>query len=185
MITLGLRDIPKGGKRNPNPYVLRTLAEAAAWCSHPPALEHAFRSPELSPASLLAIGPFPNTKREIDRWFLRRRDSYRQAVTHVSAQRSDLLRTRGVNVSKITPSGKVLRFYPSETVADGAAEVSSLGFFDVDDTPPWDTWFCYAAEAILAWIPEDCVSRVQAGIDANPVDCIHWVQQPELSNYIT
>jgi len=61
-----------------------------------------------------------------------------------------------------------------ETVDCGAAEAISHGFFDLHDSPPWDTWFWYSEGTILAWVPEGFLNRAQAGIDANPVDCIHW-----------
>jgi hypothetical protein len=71
-----------------------------------------------------------------------------------------------------------------ETVSDGAAEASSRGFFDAEDAPPWDTWFWFKENTIFCWVPESLISRAQAGIDANPVDCIRWADWPKLSALI-
>ena len=70
--------------------------------------------------------------------------------------------------------GKLLLYEFMETVSDGAAAISSRGFFDVEDAPPWDTWFWYAGGTIFCWVPNLLVIDAQAGIDANPVDCIRW-----------
>ena len=70
--------------------------------------------------------------------------------------------------------GRLLVYEPLETVDDGAAEASSMGFFDLHDAPPWDTWFMYLDDAVLCCVPEFAIPRAQNGIDVNPVDCIHW-----------
>jgi hypothetical protein len=36
--------------------------------------------------------------------------------------------------------GRLMVYFPDAALADGAAEVQSRGFFDVHNTPPWDTW---------------------------------------------
>jgi len=68
-----------------------------------------------------------------------------------------------------------------ETVADGAAQAASTGFYDIEDAPPWDTWFLYENDSIFCCVPETAISAAQAGIDANPVDCIHWANWSELA----
>jgi len=77
--------------------------------------------------------------------------------------------------------GRLLLYEPLETVDDGAASASSQGFFDVEDAPPWDTWFVYSGGSIFCWVPDSLVQKAQAGIDANPVDCIHWCDWSRLS----
>ncbi len=82
-----------------------------------------------------------------------------------------------------TPSqGRILLCFPMETVSCGAAEAASRGFFDAEDVPPWDTWFWYAGQVILCWVPDGFISRAQAGIDANPVDCIHWAKPRDVAH---
>jgi hypothetical protein len=77
--------------------------------------------------------------------------------------------------------GKLLLYEPLETVTDGAAAAASRGFFDIEDAPPWDTWFLYSRGTIFSWVPESLAQNAQAGIDANPVDCIHWCDWSKLS----
>jgi len=40
-----------------------------------------------------------------------------------------------------------------ENLADGAAKHPSKGFFDVDNTPPWDTWVAFSHGILLSWVP--------------------------------
>jgi len=73
---------------------------------------------------------------------------------------------------------------PSYSVCDGASEHASEGFFDVDDTPPWDTWLlCHPMHVaakedsklvLFSWVPTRLVTLVDEAIRANPVDCIQW-----------
>jgi hypothetical protein len=67
-------------------------------------------------------------------------------------------------------------------VDDGAAEAGSMSFYDVHDAPPWDTWVLYADHAVFCCVPEFAISRAQNGIDANPVDCIHWAEWSQLAH---
>jgi hypothetical protein len=76
--------------------------------------------------------------------------------------------------------GRLLLYEPLETVTDGASDSSSRGFFDIEDAPPWDMWFLYSRGSIFSWVPEALAQDAQAGIDANPVDCIHWCHWPKL-----
>jgi hypothetical protein len=70
--------------------------------------------------------------------------------------------------------GKLLLFAPEETLSDGAATYASKGFFDVDNIPPWDTWVCYFERYVVSWVPPRLVALANAGIDANPEQCISW-----------
>ncbi len=73
-------------------------------------------------------------------------------------------------------------FYPASSLSDGAAEDTSSGFFDADNQPPWDTWVTYEPVSgvergrILCWVPGSLVSLADAGIEANPEQCIVWVE---------
>jgi len=110
-------------------------------------------------------------------WLKEKRESYQLAISAINANRSTLVRDRCIEVADpaVTGSkGRLLLYEPLENVADGASEFSSQGFFDIEDAPPWDTCFAYIKGSIVSWVPEAVVNQVQAGIDANPVDCIHW-----------
>lgn len=71
--------------------------------------------------------------------------------------------------------GRLLLYWPAENVSDGASEQATRGFFDVDDAPPWDTWVTYSQGTLLSWVPAQLLDLVKAGIDANAVGCIQWL----------
>jgi len=90
--------------------------------------------------------------------------------------------------------GRLVAYFPSFNLADGAAAAESKGFFDVDNIPPYDTWVwmvqCvsrveYAdrttsemeASYLVAWVPPDFIALADAGIRANPESCIRWLEE--------
>lgn len=94
-----------------------------------------------------------------------------------------LVEERGILLSKsagesgalgLKAGGRLLITAPAENVADGASQVGSLGFFDENDIPPWDTWVAFVDGDLLSWVPESLIGLAQDGIDANPVQCIWW-----------
>ncbi len=106
-----------------------------------------------------------------------KREKYGEVVSSVVARRAEVLQLEGR-----TPStrafdlfrGKLLIFAPQESLSDGAACYSSKGFFDVDNTPPWDTWVCFFEQYVVSWIPPQLVDLANAGVDVNPEQCILW-----------
>lgn len=197
MITLGLGNIfPKRREPShtglqtlsgmvemlePSPLVLQALSETVAWCLRRPLQQDQFRSRELDPSALLRIPPFGESN--IGVWLERKRESYQSAIIAINANRSALVRDMNIEVADPAVAGskgRLLLYEPLETVTDGASDSSSRGFFDIEDAPPWDTWFLYSEGSIFSWVPEALVQDAQAGIDANPVDCIHWCNRPKL-----
>jgi hypothetical protein len=165
----------------PSPLVLQALSETVAWCLPRPLQQDQFRSRELDPSALLRVPPFGESN--IGVWLEKKRESYQSAVNAINANRSALVRDRNVKVAEpavAESKGRLLLYEPLETVTDGASDSSSRGFFDIEDAPPWDTWFLYSEGSIFRWVPEALVQDAQAGIDANPVDCIHWFDWPRL-----
>jgi len=88
--------------------------------------------------------------------------------------------------------GRLLAYFPEDNLADGAAQTGSEGFFDVDNIPPYDTWvwmvrnvraFDYRdggkgeleANYLVAWVPPDFIELATAGVEANPEECILWL----------
>jgi hypothetical protein len=63
----------------------------------------------------------------------------------------------------------------------GAAQVQSLGFFDVDNVPPWDTWVAMEGRYLLPWVPPQMLKFTSAGAEVNPEECIKWADDPSLS----
>jgi hypothetical protein len=77
--------------------------------------------------------------------------------------------------------GRLLLYAPEENLACGAAEYSSLGFFDVDNVPPWDTWMLMLGKYLVLWVPPQLIRLVQEGLDVNPEQCILWADDPSVS----
>ncbi len=85
--------------------------------------------------------------------------------------------------------GKLLAYFPDANLADGAAEAASRGFFDVNNTPPWDSWVAYFEDSefksqrrdfanyLVAYVPAVMVETAGAGIIVNPEECIAWLDQ--------
>jgi hypothetical protein len=70
--------------------------------------------------------------------------------------------------------GRLLLYTPSENLACGAAEVSSNGFFDVNNVPPWDIWVGFSERTLVSWVPPALIEVAQMGIYVNPEECIRW-----------
>jgi len=165
------------------PALLQTISETAAWCAHRQLLGSSLRSPELDPFAILDIPSWSTKSEPFEVWRKKTRDSYRRAISWINQTRSELLKTATLATREATnppAESKLLLYAHLETVSDGAAEAGSSGFYDVEDAPPWDTWFSYENEIIFCCVPESAISAAQAGIDANPVDCIHWANWSEL-----
>jgi hypothetical protein len=95
---------------------------------------------------------------------------------NVAADRTKSLLAEGrhPDVAKSLAGGKLLLYAPDENLFDGAAECQSNGFFDVNNTPPWDCWVIYSHPYLVSWIPPALRKIAQAGIDVNPEECIFW-----------
>lgn len=121
------------------------------------------RSPELRPESLPDRKPVCSATED--------------AVHSLAAKRASLISTLG-RAAKDAPAaaGRLLVYWPNENLADGAAEYASFGFFDADNTPPWDTWVAFSGKALLSWVPGELVDLVSKGIEANPEACIGWYE---------
>jgi hypothetical protein len=77
--------------------------------------------------------------------------------------------------------GRLLLYAPEENLADGAAEYSSFGFFDVDNVPPWDTWVTMFGKYLVSWVPPQLFQIVQQGLHVNPEQCIVWADDSSVS----
>jgi hypothetical protein len=71
--------------------------------------------------------------------------------------------------------GRLLIYCPEQNLADGAAEYNSCGFFDSNNSPPWDTWIAFSHGPLLSWVPALLLEVADKGIEANPEKCIEWL----------
>jgi len=121
------------------------------------------RSPELQPALVLSQA---RTHPERER-----------IVQSVISKRSALIPTlQYVQTAPHGAQGRLLRYWPEENLACGAAEYASVGFFNADNTPPWDTWVAFSGGMLLSWVPGELIELVDRGIHSNPEGCIAWLE---------
>jgi hypothetical protein len=112
-------------------------------------------------------------------------DIWMTAVEELIQKRSSLLKLEEpptLPLSDLEGLDRLLVYWPSENLADGAAEYSSNGFFDCDNTPPWDTWFHFSNGRLFAWVPGVLIPLAQNGIDVNPENCIQWADWSTLGS---
>lgn len=123
-----------------------------------------FRSSKLRPSL-----PIDEYKTESD---------WSNAVDDVVVKRSRILKQEWTSQhSTLAKGGRLLLYFPLENLADGAAQVNSAGFYDVDNVPPWDIWIGFSRGALISWVPPTLIEIAQMGIDANPENCIQWADQ--------
>jgi hypothetical protein len=85
----------------------------------------------------------------------------------------------------LLPPGGLIYYEPTENMADGVSSAASAGFFDKCDCPPWDTWIYYVEvqpkptfnNYFVAWVPSELEYLAQAGINANMVQSIGWLNE--------
>jgi len=150
------------------------LAQTILWCA--PRVDIAnpkdsLRTPELRP-----------------RVFERDRFS---AVDFVATerQRQGGVKFRDAQLPKGLCNGHLLAYFPETNLYDGAAEIHTDGFLDVDNLPGWDTWVAFFEDEpetnygsyLIAWIPPQFVELVSEGIDCNPEECIMWLSDTKVS----
>jgi hypothetical protein len=144
---------------------LQARAHTALWCG----LEghrSSYRTPALDP-----VLPKWPTKPQLD-----------QALSTLRQRRLELLGTRATGQE---PPGRLLLCHVNESISSGESEFATSGFFDLDDRPPWDTWFwrlespSLEAVSLVSWVPQALEASVMEGIYANPYDCIQWLVDTE------
>ena len=136
---------------------IRRLTETIAWCRDAGSL------------------PQPKTSLRTCKRHQKDLTSQRHQVFSVALERSRHLRSMGKrDLIPVTDlgGGRLLAYFPDDNLACGVAEAESLGFFDTDNIPPYDTWvwmvrntrtFAYAdgakgemeANYLVAWVPPD------------------------------
>jgi hypothetical protein len=118
------------------------------------------RSPELQPSTSLSGAENPG--------FI---------VQSVISRRATLVNELiDLQIGPYRSDGRLMSYWPEENLACGGAEYASVGFFDVDNTPPWDTWVAFSGKTLLSWVPDELVGLASKGIEANPEACIAWYE---------
>lgn len=160
---------PLMGRGDDAPFE-RRLAETIRWCAPRARIDDpagSLRSARLRPRLL-----------EVDR---------ATVVTTVARYR-EAWGPRDVGTAGGLEGGRLLVYFPDADLADGAAEAESGGFFDVCNTPPWDTWIALLrdedaeasfAEYVVCWVPPALVEAAARGMVVNPEECIAWLDESE------
>jgi hypothetical protein len=108
-------------------------------------------------------------------------------------------RLRSIGYDDVVPAsdlqgGRLLAYFPDDTLSDGVAGEESNGFFDEANIPPYDTWVWMVqdvrtitrkngtteempANFLVAWVPPAFIELANKGILANPEECIAWLDQ--------
>jgi hypothetical protein len=151
-----------------------SLEQAVAWCS--PRVDT--ESPEtcLRSADLRAAIP----KNDISNGYWQSLD----VVNLLVAVRASLVASDSAFDGQV---GRLVGCDVSASEASEGARVDSNGFFDAFDVPPWDTWVAWFPDRnavqsdngyLVGWIPDELVVIAQSGIDASPVECVFWADDP-------
>lgn len=148
----------------------RLLAETTAWCAGRAVGE--LRTTHLEPQPPLPQRP------GVD-WFLWGNDATRVSqMSEVARRRREHL-PADRPLHPAIPPGRFLLYWPDEQMSDGMSQVSSDGFFDIFDAPPWDTWLHYEPvhHFLVSWVPLAFVQHAAIGISRNEIDCHAWLDE--------
>ena len=93
-------------------------------------------------------------------------------------------RSVSVDLEAVVAGGRLIAYSPDFNLACGVSEVETKGYFDVNNTPPWDTWVAlldapnaeHWESSLIAWVPPIFVPLVQAGIKVIPESCVLWLE---------
>lgn len=142
--------------------LMQSFAETFAWCSSRPRPWNAlrsFRSPEIAPE-------FGSS-------------NYKEWVSSVIWERRQILGGAVSLPEYVFLRGKLLVYFPDETLDHGLEEYETEGFVTASNVPPWDTWVAYLyAEKenyLVSWVPNEMVELVSSGIEVSPEECFNWL----------
>lgn len=83
-------------------------------------------------------------------------------------------------ISSSVNNGRLLLCFPDWSNHNSLSQTVSEEYLDKHDIPPWDTWLRSVNTEtsdffILAWVPDEFIDLVQAGIDSECVGMLYWV----------
>ena len=139
----------------------RRLAEAIAWCEP--------RADPADPGGSLRYDQFRPSVMGVSRADTVRQLLARRATWLERGRRRAAETATQVGSADPLDGGRLLVYYPDEQLADGAAEVESGGFFDIENVPAWDTWVgLYQDERdddyLVSWVPRSLLDRRSGGL---------------------
>ena len=151
--------------------VRRRAVEAVAWCQSRASLEDPRQSLRQLPNPLSEFGQLQLTPGRVVHRLVCTRER-RLAIPN--RDECDL------------GDGRLLLYFPDADLADGAAEVGTRGYFDVNNTPPWDSWIglmrirrlSFRSDRPSSRTSRECRRSRRRGIWANPESCIRWIDKP-------
>lgn len=166
------------------------LTDAIAWCrneAHPKAW-YGLWSPPLRPAGDLLRGTGSSRSARLTA-------GQRKTMVNAVADARRALQWQGRSHAE-TPApnlggGAILLFDPDRSASDGmAAQFEEWGFFDPDNTPPWDTWLVYVDEPtraagepfasyLAAWISPWYLAHVGWAVENVPNGCLRWARDAD------
>ena len=105
------------------------------------------------------------------------------SVRKLCAEREDRLGVAQPVTSSLP--GQLLVLEMDEQLADGASEVATGGYFDVDNVPPWDSWIALfenvgegdRSRALLSYVPRSLLDLAARGVWSNPERCLLWLHE--------
>lgn len=168
-----LYEVPPG--RWQEDTLFEVLEETIHWCASRATLD--------APATCLRTPGFqPRMMVDADRF---------QMMDRVISERRDAVRGRPPRA--LPPreggplqGGRLLVYFPDDNTCDGAAQLATRGYLDVDNIPPWDTWVgmfredpespTQSPDYLIAWVPPVFLDAVAQGIFVNPEVCIQWLE---------
>ncbi len=160
------------------PHFQLRLTQTIAWCSsriNPEEPATCLRSFDLRP---------PGS------WLLSRLDlSWEYIVNAVAQERGQWLHNFGELPIGLQSGRLLMATSITDGTEDGATEVETQGFFDIEDLPPWDTWLCYLPGdpsnpryrhgCLVSWVPCEFIEVVEAGMEADCMDCLRWADNED------
>lgn len=150
------------------------LAETVVWCCERISTadpKHSLRYDSLYPSILL------ETRADVVLNVLMYRASWLQQQN-----------VKSIKTDRELKRGRLLCYFPDANLADGAAELASEGFFDLNNVPPWDTWVgLYQSDLqdasrkvyLISYVPEAFIQHAGRGIEVNPEECIMWLYETD------
>jgi hypothetical protein len=136
------------------------LAETVAWCQRRAALGNLPDSLRSAP-----LAPPPAT-------------SWPASLRAVADNRLQQLGRSWRRSQDALGGGLLLLYFPAPPSSEGSTGIASAGYFDVRDTPPWDTWVAFVEERmrsyLVAWVPPEAQPFVTAAMQ-NGGASLRWL----------